>query len=62
MAVKLGGENEMREVICVITGITVGGFMGVVTMCMFQIRTINKYEWKIMKLEKELKEALERKK
>lgn len=52
----------MREVICVITGITVGGFMGVVTMCMFQIRTINKYEWKIMKLEKELKEALERKK
>ncbi len=46
----------MREVICVIAGIAVGGFMGVVVMCMFQINTINKYEWKIMKLEKELEE------
>ena len=47
----------MTEVICIAAGIAVGVFMGVVVMCMFQIKTINKYEWKIMKLEKELEES-----
>lgn len=47
----------MTEVICVVGGIVVGGIMGVVVMCMFQINTINKYEWKIMKLQKELEES-----
>ncbi len=34
----------------------VGGFMGVMVMCMFQINIINKYEWEILKLQKELEE------
>ena len=46
----------MTEVVCVVAGIVVGGFMGVVMMCMFQINRINKYEWKIMRLQKELEE------
>lgn len=44
----------MIKVICVGVGLVIGGIVGVALMCVFQINTINRYERKIMQLEKEL--------
>jgi ammonia channel protein AmtB len=44
----------MLKVICVLAAFGVGGIVGVVMMCVFQINTINRYESKIKQLEKEL--------
>ena len=47
----------MAKVICLVMGVTIGGFLGIVLMCIFQINTINQYERKILKLQKELDES-----
>lgn len=44
----------MIKVICAVSGFGAGGIVGVVVMCIFQINTINRYERRIMQLEKEL--------
>ncbi len=47
----------MKEAIFTVIGFMTGGTMGVVFMCLLQINTINKYESKIRKLQRELEKS-----
>ena len=52
-----GIKKTMKEAIFTVVGFMTGGTMGVVLMCVLQINTINKYERKIRKLQRELEKS-----